>query len=300
MPISDVLAARVRKKKSPTTRQTHLQEKEAQLSRDIDALTAVINLYLPGAAAWQAQLDTQRNPASKPPRAQDRQVWLPSAIPLASRSGTWCFHAADVKERILRIAQMDDTIVELRTLLRTQQGTLIRFDRDVKNTGQRLVTRALGTLKNMQCRITRVVQRYRAARNAMTSLDPGGPWTLTYQKLEDWHVRGPCWEKNPQDEERHRQRDARREPYLQRQSRSGKESQGRFVSSWIWFVKTHVNATGAHRSGCPLARKPQSSAPSVGAATERSTLEASQPSHCTLAQNTDHSANLPDLRCLDA
>lgn len=253
---NEVLAARVRKKKkkAPTTRETGLQQKESQLARDIETWRSAARLYLPVSVTLQEQHNMRRSPTSKTPRAQELKLWLPSDIPTSHRTAGWSSNNLHGKEAVLRLAQMEDAIVELRDLLRTEQGLLLQFNKDVKNTGQRQVTRALGTLKSMQLRIARVVSRYRESRQALLSLDPGGTWSSTYLKLEDSDVRGQRWEEDERDEERRKQRNTRRNSYLQRQPRNGEGSQGRFESTWIWSVRPHSTNPNQHRGDCPLAK----------------------------------------------
>lgn len=246
----DVLAARVRKKKPSTTRTTGLQQKETQLTRDIEAWMPIAHLYIPISATLQAQMNTSCDPSSKATPSFKMKLWLPSSVPSTYRTSGWALHNLHGKEAILRLAQMEDAIVELRDVLRTEQGMRIQFNKDVKNTGQRRVTRALSTLKSIQFRITRIVQRYCTARQALISLDPDGPWSLYYLKLEDKDVRGQSWEEDANDIERREMRDARRELYLKRQRRGGEASQGRFEPSWIWSAQIGNARLTKHSSDC--------------------------------------------------
>ncbi|KAG6809103.1 hypothetical protein H0H92_001589 [Tricholoma furcatifolium] len=115
------------------------------------------------------------------------------------------------KEERLRLAQADDSLAEIRRHRRILTG-LYQFKKfNVSGTGNRPNTRMYGLFKSFNTRIDRFAAKYRSSYQALSCLDPSGPWKIRFQKLEPGDIRGP-----------------------------GKEdsdvSNGRFEPSWIWLV----------------------------------------------------------------
>ena len=64
-------------------------------------------------------------------------------------------------------------------------------------------------------KVNRCAARYRAARHALMSLDPGGEWRQRLRDLKAEHVKGP-------------------------QRGEDDESEGRRELSWIWMMRSQV------------------------------------------------------------
>jgi hypothetical protein len=97
----------------------------------------------------------------------------------------------------------------LRRLLRITMGLK---DYKVKQTGfgQCENTRARNLINRFNDKVSRCVERYRAAHNALLALDPIGEWQTRLQQLKSDDVRAP--------------------------GRRDDESEGSRQVSWIWLV----------------------------------------------------------------
>ena len=141
------------------------------------------------------------------------KLWLPSEISAEDRN-TWCLPDIPFLEFRFRYAQADDSLAELRRLLRLSQGLR---DQNVKHPShsQKNVSRSQGLLGGFTARIQRNANRYSHARDMMLALDSGEKfrpgWMKRFQKLNEGDIRGPGREI----------RDT---------------SEGRYIPSWIWLV----------------------------------------------------------------
>ncbi|KAG6822177.1 hypothetical protein H0H92_014954, partial [Tricholoma furcatifolium] len=115
------------------------------------------------------------------------------------------------KEERLRFAQADDSLAEICRHRRIISG-LYQFKKlNVSGTGNRPNTRMYGLFKRFNNRIDRFAARYRSAYAALSCLNPSGPWSSRFQKLEPKDISGPG-----------------------KEDKDG--SNGRFEPSWIWLV----------------------------------------------------------------
>jgi hypothetical protein len=143
----------------------------------------------------------------------------PENIPLRLPSGLprtlWPANSLPEKEKRVRIAQAYDSLTELRRLLRITLG-LWEYKYTQLGPSQRANTRARSMITRFNDKISRCVDRYRAARTALLVLDPNGDWSIQLLELKPEHVKGPG---------------------------RGKEdaSEGRRELSWIWMAKSDRN-----------------------------------------------------------
>ena len=94
---------------------------------------------------------------------------------------------------------------------------------NVSGAGQKANTRTRRLYDRFQFKIKRAVAKYRAARAALQSLDPDGPWSTRLQPLHDGDVRGP----SRYDDE------------------GNTPGEGRYQPSWIWLVPRALGETTA-------------------------------------------------------
>ena len=147
------------------------------------------------------------------------QLFLPSAVPEDDRS--LCYKGIVETERILRLAQLDDNLVALKTFRRALRNLRLYFKTNIAGEGQKTQTKSRSTETGVTSRIKRVVWRYRVARRALLGLDPTGDWTNEYRELKDEDNRGPLKEA----EERG-------------------TGDGRYNPSWIWTAHSSTTLPG--------------------------------------------------------
>lgn len=116
------------------------------------------------------------------------------------------------------MAQLSDTLQDIRHLRRILAAISDYTRRNVNGEGQRATTRFCGLYARFQTKCKRASERYRAAHNAMLSLDPNGDWSTTYRVLLDTDLCGP-----------------RKEDMT--------SSEGRYEVSWIWLSPTSTTRT---------------------------------------------------------
>lgn len=140
------------------------------------------------------------------------ELWpllLPSELSQNDRA--LCHKGIEAAECTLRLAQVQDNLIDLRRQRRTLRSLRMYFKSNVVGQGQKVQTRSRKTESGVRARIDRAVRRYRLARAALLSLDPTGSWKDEYKELPDKENRGPGKE---QDEEG--------------------VGDGRWIGSWIW------------------------------------------------------------------
>lgn len=206
----------------PDAEKASLQEQRNTLKREIDRWRDIQHVYMPGVAALQGtDTDPDAHLTDKDERPETSKLCLPSAIPVSHRDNA-CVPGIVDKEKRLRMAQLQDALVELCRARRVRKGAALFFDIHIAGTGQRPVTRHLTTVHTIDNRITRAVHRYRDARDAMRSLDPRGEWKKEFHELKDEDNRGPG-----------------------RESDDSILGEGSFVVSWIWLAPGATSRTVA-------------------------------------------------------
>jgi hypothetical protein len=206
--------------------------KRNTLRRRIDKWRDIQDVLMPSLAEHRAgsiSPDDSACPETIP-------LHLPSALPAGILSTIP--NLADIETR-LRISQADDSLDDLKRFLRVTMGL---WDYKHANIGpsQRQGTRMFATISTFREKVNRCAERYRAARHALSVLDPGGTWVVRLQELKPADIRPPIrdMEKAPG---RKRARD------VSSTARSDPEaSEGRRALSWIWLA---AQPTGTEYDG---------------------------------------------------
>jgi hypothetical protein len=138
-------------------------------------------------------------------------LYLPSDIPASARSSL-AGNLVD-KETRMRVAQADDALTDLKRMLRITMGL---WDYKKTNIGasQAMSTRTRSMIDGYRTKVTRCVDRYRAARKALLVLHPNGDWILRLRELKSEDVRPP------------------------ERSEEEKRKEGKREVSWIWMTKS--------------------------------------------------------------
>jgi hypothetical protein len=175
-----ILSAEAKKKLSTRDATELLAKRNALLVR-IKKWQEVQSLYMPAVAQLGLSSDSYNHPESI-------HLQLPSDLPKSS----WSTLAGGLveKEKKMRIAQADDSLTELRKLLRISMG-LSHFKYSQIGPSQRANTRAHTMMQRYQNKIHRCANRYRDAHSALVKLDPRSDCLVRLQPLEDQDIRRP-------------------------------------------------------------------------------------------------------------
>ena len=198
-----------------------MERRRATLCDRIESWRSIQALYMPGIAQL-CQTNPTRTDAM--PTDQDAEkpeaikLWLPSALPPGLRE-TGCISGLVDKERRLRVAEADDALVALRRQLRVTTGVFNYKKTHVSGTGQKANTRARTLLSQLTTKTRLIADRYRAARKALTILDPDSDWQRRLRPLRSEDIRGPT---RTDDD----------------------ESEGRQELLWIWVTTSKVPTEG--------------------------------------------------------
>ena len=122
------------------------------------------------------QSDEQDLSTSDDPYVVDElkpELWrllLPSQISQDNRSS--CHRGITETELSLRLAQVHNSLVDLRRLRRTLRSLRTYFRSNVVGEGQKIQTQSRAAENTVTTRVNRAVWRYRIAYAALLSLDP--------------------------------------------------------------------------------------------------------------------------------
>lgn len=212
-------------KQNRTVRALAIDDKEAELRRKIAQWKKIQEVYMPGLRRPQPAATSQQegsHPDSVDADANadannDVEVWdiklqLPSSLAMTRRAAV-CDANLVAKEIRLRVAQADDALEDLRRVLRTITTLERHQHTQTAGSGVAANTRMLSMITKHRHRRDRIAARYRAARLALQSLQPGGSWTVRLKELKKEHVRPP--------------------------RKVEGEGEGRVDMSWIWTT-SHV------------------------------------------------------------
>ncbi|KAJ8457732.1 hypothetical protein ONZ45_g18198 [Pleurotus djamor] len=198
-----------------TNAATDLQLKRNTLNRQIALWRTEQGEYMP-------LIDVGRHPASSIP--ETIPLYLPSSLP-----ATPSLLSLRDKERRLRLAQVQDSLQEIRRLLRVTAG-LSDFKHTKVGFSQIDNTRVLGQIHRFKAKSDIVIARYRAARAALIKLDPQGSWIAQYQVLRDEDIRWP--RRDPTDVEA--------------------AQENRRAVSWIWRSSAQHDGNFTEASGAEI------------------------------------------------
>jgi len=144
---------------------------------------------------------------------------LPSAIPKHDRSP--CYKGVVETEQVLRLAQLQDGLVDLKRFRRALRNLRLYFKTNLAGEGQKTQTKSRTVETGVNSRIKRSVWRYRTAHHAHLELDPTGDWKNEYRELRDEDNRGPLKDAEGID-----------------------TGDGRYAPSWIWTTASGMVLPG--------------------------------------------------------
>jgi len=215
------------KKKSAKsgTQKASLQEKRNVLTGQIKRWRELQLLYMPGAVAPPPLTREDNTDENNDENVEDMSLVLPSALKPVERLAI-CRHRVAELEQQFRLAQLGDSLAELRRVRRIRRTLLINHRTQIAGQGQRANTRSRSVIGGIQERIDRFAQRYRAAYQALLQLNPSGNWQETYLELKDRDNRGPGKEVEEEG-----------------------VGDGSYAPSWIWLLNPRArDASGASDS----------------------------------------------------
>lgn len=189
-----------------------LEVKRTALRNRIQRWREAQLVYMPcvGTLLMQTLTTVDSDEYSSIEPAEDIGLHLPSSLPQNLRRLP-ALSDVIAKERRLRVAQADDALADIRRQRRIISGIWQFKKLNVDGTGNKACTRMRTLYNRFNLRTQRCAGEYRAARNALVTLDPNGSWKSRLQVLKDADIRGP-----------------------------GKDDDGvgngRFEPSWIWLV----------------------------------------------------------------
>ncbi|KAH9895248.1 hypothetical protein C8Q73DRAFT_619173, partial [Cubamyces lactineus] len=194
-----------------------VQEKRTALLRRIELWQVVQDVHMamvPLLRNSEASTGSSSGAGVPPARvkAEYMKLWLPSSLPPQYRQLP-TLAALVRKEARLRLAQLSDSLEDIRRYLRVLTG-ITEFKRlNVSGAGQRMSGRIRSLYSRFQDKVTRATERYCAARTALEALDPQGDWSARFKPLLKEDIRGPVRDDT-------------------------NASEGRHQTSWIWLSTT--------------------------------------------------------------
>ena len=173
-------------------------------------------VYMPGVIVTPLRAPEDNAEDGDAETAETIPLCLPSSLDPEQRKRA-CLPQVAEHEQLLRMAQLQDSLIELRHTRKIRRKLLMNHYMQVAGQGQRANTRSRAVLNSVESRITKFVERYRAAHRALHQLDPSGDWQETYLELEDCDNRGPGKESNEEG-----------------------TGDGTYFRSWIWLSNPRV------------------------------------------------------------
>ena len=200
-----------------------IQQRRNALTRRIKVWRVAQAVYMPQTSVYLSDEnglltsdDTQRLDHSKP---ETWPLFLPSDVPKVDRS--LCHKGVIETERVLRLAQLQDSLTDLRRFRRALRNLRLYFKRNTAGEGQKTQTKSRTIETGINNQIKRAVRRYRTAYRALSELDPAGAWTNEYRELRDEDNRGPL-----------------------KEAEEVGTGDGRYVPSWIWASPSAMTLPG--------------------------------------------------------
>jgi len=172
-----------------------IQEKRNALMRRIKKWQELQPVYMPGAAIPLLRPPEDNIEDDNIETAETVPLLLPSSLDTATRERV-CVQQVAEHERLLRTAQLQDSLAELRHTRKIRRKLLMNHYIQIAGQGQRANTRSRAVLNSVESRITKFVERYRLAYRALLQLDPDGDWRETFLELKDNDNRGPGKERD--------------------------------------------------------------------------------------------------------
>ena len=174
--------------------------KERKPKRDIDGLQGSSNrrkyeVLTEQIRAWQslrsvfipkmhvAQQVTEEDDDGEMVMPWDINLHLPSSV-LASNMANCPAKLKSIKSQ-LRLSQAQTALDDIRCNIRNQRLYTNRKMKHVAGPGQRSNMHSHAAIDSLRKRLSKYVQRYKSARNALQILLPGGAWQEELKVLED-------------------------------------------------------------------------------------------------------------------
>lgn len=223
--------------KATDQQMTELLTKRNVLRQRIDRWRNVQDVYMPSITKYRAERISPDGVSQAFANSETIPLYLPSALPPDIIS-TVPSNVIDIETR-LRISQADDSLDDLKRFLRVTTG-LWDYKRANIGPSQRSSTRMYATISAFREKVNRCANRYRAARHALSVLDPGGTWAVRLQELKSTDVRPPIRDMDKVSE----RKGVRNDSNTTRTDREANE--GRRTLSWIWLT---ARSTGAEDRG---------------------------------------------------
>lgn len=211
--------------KATDQQMTQLITKRNVLRHRVDKWRDVQDVYMPSIAKYRAE-SVSTDDARSPSYPETTPLHLPSSLP-ADIISTVPSNFIDIETR-LRISQADDSLDDLKRFLRVTMG-LWDYKRANVGPSQRSSTRMYATINTFREKVNRCADRYRAARRALSVLDPGGTWAIRLQELKPTDVQPPI-----RDMDKIPKRKGASNVSATRTDREATE--GRRTLSWIWLT----------------------------------------------------------------
>lgn len=192
-----------------------LEERRGTMLNSIETFRSIQTLFQPGVTQLRQTYATRTDglpAADDAKRPENIPLFLPSGMPDSLRK-MGCVSGLVDKEKRLREAEAIDALNGLQRQLRVMMGVFNYKKTHVSGAGQRANTRARTMMTKISDKTQLFAERYRAARLALSRIDPDGEWSVTLLPLRSRDIRGP-------------QRD------------DDDESEGRRELSWIWLSPT--------------------------------------------------------------
>jgi hypothetical protein len=190
-----------------------MERRRVSLFDRIETWRSIQLLYMPVISQLR-QINSTRTDALPTDQDSEKpeslQLWLPSSVPSGLREAG-CVDGLLDKECRLRLAEADDALIALRRQLRITTGVFNYKKTHVSGTGQKSNTRARTLLSQLSAKTKLFADRYRAARKALSILDPNGEWQHRLLPLRAEDIRGPT-------------------------RLDDDESEGRRQLTWIWLT----------------------------------------------------------------
>ncbi|KAJ8495692.1 hypothetical protein ONZ45_g12749 [Pleurotus djamor] len=164
-----------------------LQERQNALARQITTWRRSQALAMPS-------IHVEHPPSLDPERIP---LLLPSSFPPSPT-----LQILQGKESCLHLAQLHDSIIEIRRLLRIK-ASLREYKYSKADHSQSSQTRTQAVVNRFQGKIAVVADCYRATRKALLKLDPQGSWLGCYPELQNEDITFP--KRQPTDQKNSRE-----------------------------------------------------------------------------------------------
>ncbi|KAJ7186240.1 hypothetical protein B0H12DRAFT_1032304, partial [Mycena haematopus] len=183
-PSTRYLAVDVKAVANPTDAQTlDFMKRRGTLVKRIRAFRKMQRTYMPNLRRFLTQTQRAIFEAEPDREAEAIRLFMPSDIADASKRERACAVGLPEVEADLRVGEAREALHSLRQALRAR--TMTNRFRLRHCTGQRMLTRGQGVLRQISLKVHRAKLRYRYARNALKQLRGPGPWEKELKVLDD-------------------------------------------------------------------------------------------------------------------